>query len=130
MAIPGAIMFTLAGITGQLVLNGLDRWRVQYIYDHEDEWAEAARLKELQKLNSTEGREMQNAAIDRAMELDQKFRFLDGLAGFAGLRSKGTGERKRMLVEEIEKLDGKIRKVDEEIEALERTMEKGQEGEK
>lgn len=118
MAIPGAIIFTLAGISGQLVLNAIDRWRVRYIYEHEDEWAEQAQLSELQKMNHGGIRNRDNPAMERHKELDRKFGFLEGLAT---VRSKGTSERRRLLVDEIEKLDAKIRKVDEEIEALERT---------
>jgi len=120
MAVPGGIMFTVAGIGGQLVMNGLNRWRVRYIYEHEDEWNENSRLSELNKTRGSVDAVGGIEGMEKHRELDQKFGFLDGLAD---IKTKGTSKRMKLLMDEVEKLDRKIRQVDEDIEALERTRD-------
>jgi len=81
----------------------LDRWRVRYIFEHEDEWKENSRLKELQQAGSG------------GAEGDSGFKFLEG-----SKRAKNSGfdERTRRLRDEIGKLDKDIAKVEEEIGLL------------
>ena len=106
MAIPGAVMFTLAGFTGQFILNGIDRWRVQYIFERENTWSEA-------KPEKSE----ENVARDRIAEYEHKFRFFEGF----GLKKPNYEKRITLLKGEIEKIDLMLKKVDDEIAALEKT---------
>ena|SRR2546423_12952283 len=103
MAVPGLIIFTLAGTTGQLVLNALDRWRVRYIFEHEDEWKENSRLKELQQ------------AENGGAPGEGGFKFMEGSKQ---TKSSGFDERTRRLREEIGKLNRDIARVEEEMVLL------------
>jgi predicted nuclease with TOPRIM domain len=103
MAIPGAIMFSIVGVAGQFIADGLDHWRIQYIFDHEQSWKERGGI----------GPEKD----DKMERFEEKFAFLEKM-GF--LRKKDDGERIAMLKKEISKLDGMLKKVDDEIEKLEK----------
>jgi len=105
MAIPGAVMFTLAGFTGQFILNGIDRWRVQYIFERENTWSEMKPEKSEQDL-----------ARDRIAEYEHKF----GVFERFGLKKPNYEKRIALLKGEIEKIDGMLKKVDDEITTLEK----------
>jgi len=113
MAIPGAVMFTLAGFTGQLVLNELDTWRVRYTFENEESWLE----KPKEKMDPGE-MSKEDLARDRAAEFSRRFGWFDK---FAGIRKPKTEGRLKLLKGEIEKVDGMLKKVDDEIAALERS---------
>jgi hypothetical protein len=103
VAIPGTIMFTLAGMTGQFILNGLDGWRVQYVLEHQDTWTPKGETKD-------------DVARDRAEEFERRFGFLGGVKK---IRKPKMEERIKLLRGEIDKVDGMLKKVDDEIAALE-----------
>jgi hypothetical protein len=111
MAIPGAVMFTFAGFTGQLVLNGLDALRVRYVFENEESWFEQPREKADPGEMSKE-----DLARDRAAEFSRRFGWFDK---FAGIKKPKTEERLKLLKGEIKKVDGMLKKVDDEIAALE-----------
>ena len=104
MAIPGAVMFTLAGVTGQFILNGIDRWRVQYVFERENKW------------NETKPKSKQDISRDKITEYEQKF----GVFERFGLKKPNYEKRIQLLKGEIEKIDVMLQKVDNEIAALEK----------
>jgi hypothetical protein len=105
MAIPGAIMFTLAGVTGQFILNGLDRWRIEYVFEQENKW------------NETKPKSKQDISRDKIAEYEHKF----GVFERFGLKKTNYEKRIQLLKREIEKVDVMLKKVDDEIAALEKT---------
>lgn len=105
MAIPGAVMFALAGITGQFISNLIDQWRASYIFKHEDEWSEARQVKSKEDI-----------LRDKVTEYENKFGIFDQF----GLKKGDVEKRIGRLRGEIEKLDGMLKKVDDEIAALEK----------
>jgi hypothetical protein len=106
MAVPGMVMFTLAGFMGQLVMNGVDYWRVKYILEHEESWRE----------RQSGEKSKEDLVRDRAAQFERRFGFFEGIAK---IRKPKTEERVKLLREEIEKLDVMLKKVDAEIAALE-----------
>jgi hypothetical protein len=110
MAIPGAVLFTVAGVAGQFIANGLDRWRVGYVFEHEHEWNKNVGEK------SKEDKRMDRAR-DKVVEFERRFAFFEG---FTKIRKTKHEERIKLLNKEIEKLDGMLKKVDDEIAAIER----------
>ena len=107
MAIPGAVMFTLAGVTGQFILNEIDRWRVQYIFEREDKWKE------------TEPKSKQDKSRDKIAEYEHKF----GVFERFGFKKTKYEKRIQLLKGEIEKVDVMLKKVDDEIAALEKVSD-------
>lgn len=105
MAIPGTVMFTLAGITGQFVSNALDRWRVYYIFKHEDEWRDSKPSKSKEEISR-----------EKLAEYEYKF----GIFEQFGLKKPDFEKRIARLKGEIEKLDVMMKKVDDEIATLEK----------
>ena len=113
MAIPGMVVFTFLGTTGQLVVNFVNRQRIQYVLSHEDEikvWQEARRkAKTKEDLMLTE-------KVDKQKEWESKFEVLERVGV---IKRSNADKRVKRLREEIEKLNGMIRKVDEEIKGVE-----------
>ena len=109
MAIPGAVMFTVAGVTGQVIVNGLDRWRVRYVFEHEEGWKEDGREKTKEELATKRAR-------DKVTEFERRFAFFEG---FTTIRKTKHEERIKLLNKEIDKLDGMLKKVDDEMAVLE-----------
>jgi uncharacterized small protein (DUF1192 family) len=107
MAIPGAIMFTLAGATGQVISNKLDDLRVKYIFEHEDSWNEK-KSQETPKPKPAESIEE---------EFERRFGFFERIGL---LKKPNVEERVKVLRREIERIDGMLKKVDDEIAALEK----------
>lgn len=103
-------MFTAAGVAGQFIANGLDRWRVRYVFEHEHEWNKDAGEK-------TKEEERMDRARDKVAEFERRFGFFEG---FTRIRKTKHEERIKLLNKEIEKLDGMLKKVDDEIAAIER----------
>jgi hypothetical protein len=110
MAIPGAVMFTAAGVAGQFIANGLDRWRVRYVFEHEHEWNKDVGEKSKEE-------ERMDRARDKVAEFERRFAFFEG---FTKIRKTKHEERIKLLDKEIEKLDGMLKKVDDEIAAIEK----------
>jgi len=104
MAIPGLVMFSLAGFTGQFILNFLDNWRVRYIFEHEHEW-------QVGKATTTD------AKNHNSTEWERRFEYLGKYSGF---KKADPVKRLKVLRGEIEELDKKLRKVDDEIGKLEK----------
>lgn len=103
MAVPGTVMFTLAGMAGQFISNGLDGWRVRYVLEHQDTWIPKSETKD-------------DVARDRAEEFERRFGFFEGVKKIKKPKMK---ERIKLLRAEIDKVDGMLKKVDDEIAALE-----------
>ena len=106
MAIPGTVMFTLAGVTGQFILNGIDRWRVQYVFEREGTWNETKPVKSKEDISR-----------DKIAEYERKF----GVFERFGLKKTNYENRIQLLKGEIEKIDIMLKKVDDEIAALEKS---------
>jgi len=104
MAIPGAFMFGFAGIIGQFIANGLERWRVRYVLENEEKW------KELRKNKKSQESEL-------PVEFERRFDFLEKLKL---VRRADPEKRIQKLNEEIEKVDKMLKKVDDEIASLEK----------
>src|SRR5271167_3480103 len=96
MAIPGAVMFTFTGITGQFISNALDRWRVNYVFKHEDEWRESRPTKSKEEISR-----------EKLAEYEYKFGFFEQF----GLKKPNFERRIARLKREIEKLDVMVKKV-------------------
>jgi hypothetical protein len=114
MAIPGTVLYALAGVTGQYGVNILENWRIQYIFQNEKRWKEGKKKEE--KTKELEGEE--------GDEYEKQFKFLERLETAVG--KENFEGRKKMLRGEIEKINGMVKKVDDEIAALETTREKSQ----
>ena len=112
MTIPGLVMFSLAGFTGQFVLNALDNWRTRYIFEHEQEW------------QKTENPEPQNPKNHGLTEWERRFEFL---GKYSGMKKTDPAKRLAVLRNEIEELDKKLQRVDDEIAKLERQKSQLQE---
>ena len=104
MAIPGAIVFTLAGATGQLISNKVDGLRIRYVFENEDSWKDKT-----SKPNSKSPENIED-------EFERRFGFLERIGL---LKKPGVEERVKVLRREIEKIDGMLKKVDDEIITLE-----------
>ena len=102
MAIPGAIMFSIAGVTGQFLSNFIDRMRIRYILEHEHEWIGTNQNKSVDTIN-------------KADDFEQKFQFLEKLGM---IKKANVEDRINLLQNEIEKLDQMLKKVDDEIAKL------------
>jgi hypothetical protein len=107
MAIPGMVVYSLVGVTGQVITNALDNWRVRYVFEHEHEWE---REKVLHK-----------TADDRD-ELARRFEFL---GRWTGVKQTPPEKRIRVLRDQIGDLEEKIKNVDEEIAKWESTKTQG-----
>jgi predicted RNase H-like nuclease (RuvC/YqgF family) len=105
MAIPGAVTFGIAGLTGQVLANALDRLRINYIFEHEVTWTKEKGQEKSDKM-------------DKMEQFESKVEFLENLGI---IKKTSAEERIKLLKREIEKLDRKITKVDDEIANLERS---------
>jgi len=105
MAIPGAFMFGCAGIIGQFIANGLERWRIHYVLENEEKWKE---LRENKKSKESEG----------PVDFERRFDYLEK---FKLMRRADPEKRIEKVKEEIEKVDKMLKKVDDEIATLERS---------
>ena len=104
MAIPGAFMFGFAGLIGQLAANGLERWRIRYVFENEQKWKEQSENK---KSRESEG----------PLVWERRFDFLEKLK----LVRRGDPEKRiQALRGEIEKVNKMLQKVDDEIASLEK----------
>jgi len=101
MAIPGAFMFGFAGLIGQFIANGMERWRIRYVLENEEKW------KELRE----------NKRSKDSKEFERRFDFLERLKL---VRRADPEKRIQKLHEEIEKVDKMLKKVDDEIASLEK----------
>jgi len=104
MAIPGAFMFGSAGVIGQLIGNVLERWRVLYAIENEEKWKEVRAQKKARE-------------SDGPVDWERQFDFLEKLKL---VRRADPEKRIQTLKGEIEKVDRMLKKVDEEIDSLEK----------
>lgn len=107
MAIPGAIIFTAIGVTGQLFLNFLNGWRIRSILEQE----------ELQKDKPQVLGPKETEIMDKNDEYERKFGLFSRLGTF---KRSNADVRITSLKAEINKLDEKLKRVDDEIATLER----------
>ena len=104
MAIPGAFMYGFAGLVGQFIANGVERWRIRYVLENEEKWKA---LKENKKSKES----------DEPVEFERRFDFLEK---FKLVRRADPEKRIQTLREEIENVDKMLKKVDDEIAGLEK----------
>jgi predicted nuclease with TOPRIM domain len=115
MAIPGAILFTLLGTSAQFLLNALDNYRLQYIFQHEDAWL--SNRQPIESSSDAMSLEDTNPKVKTQIEeYEDKFAWLQSVG--IGKRDDGSRRIKRLRAE-IERLDEMISKVDREISSLE-----------
>jgi CRISPR/Cas system CSM-associated protein Csm5 (group 7 of RAMP superfamily) len=81
---------------------------MRYVLANEETWLEQPRQK-------GEETSTDETARDRAAEFSRRFDFFDSIAVS---RKPRTEERLKVLRREIEKVDGMLKKVDDEIAAL------------
>ena len=121
MAIPGAVIFTLLGVSTQFLVNVLDNYRLHYIFEHEHQWEQSKQINNsnLNKLHGTVN-DRNTRVRDQLEEYEDKFRMFEGLG--IGKRNNFKA-RIQLLRTEIVRIEGMIEKVDGEIKALERKRE-------
>ena len=113
MAIPGMVVYSILSTMGQLLVNFVNRQRIQYVLEHEDEiklWQEErSKRKTKEELKLVD-------KLDKQKEWENKFEVFEKVGV---IKRSNADERVKLLREEIGKLDGMLKKVDEEIQAVE-----------